>query len=506
MRSRSAYNGLFFPRDGKGAGHLHIAGSETSLKLVNSEPWPNLTSEFHDFHGKLSDGSKASLIDCIVERRIQHRWGEGAQYVREVFPNFIVIGETFINSDQPEIISISYHFENAASLLRGHKIFRHISLDENLAKNISSILDEKRERILYASKYISNISEISDYPSIIYFSGLWEIIKCATDVGSVSLTNRVSHGTGGSSGAGFENQVTVNIEFFAQKNLRDAVEALQTLHSLFELNLGRRQPYKWIELTLATLDPERPEGDRHLESELLWSAANDRIEGVVPPTSYADLLLDPEDRPEEFKTVTQGWVNSSSVMKDARSRFFSGFHSSYGINRIVGAANMFDLLPESRAPKKISIDVELQSAVTESRKIFKALPKSTARDSVLSAIGRVGHASLRDKVRYCADVLISKYPQKFSELYIPCDQAVLCRNHYIHGSERGFDYQDNFNEFAFITDTVEFVFAMADLINLGWEFEFWHEKLYGFKRGIGSYIQDYDENILRLKNFLQNSV
>lgn len=41
-------------------------------------------------------------------------------------------------------------------------------------------------------------------------------------------------------------------------------------------------------------------------------------------------------------------MDSAAIMSDPRERFAAAFFGRYGINRIVGAANMFDLLPESR--------------------------------------------------------------------------------------------------------------------------------------------------------------
>ncbi len=36
-------------------------------------------------------------------------------------------------------------------------------------------------------------------------------------------------------------------------------------------------------------------------------------------------------------------------------------------------------------------------------------------------------------------------------------EAVNCRNYYVHGSERRFDYDGNFGAIVFFTDTLEFI-------------------------------------------------
>ena len=125
--------------------------------------------------------------------------------------------------------------------------------------------------------------------------------------------------------------------------------------------------------------------------------------------------------------------------------------------------------------------------------------RQAARQSVLSALGRVGTASLRDKVYHCADILKAKSGGRFSEIYLPCSQAVTCRNHYVHGSTAEFDYQNEFSAFAFLIDTLEFVFAASDLIALGWDFDTWRSNGTTMSHNFGMYIANYEENMGQLK-------
>ncbi len=69
-------------------------------------------------------------------------------------------------------------------------------------------------------------------------------------------------------------------------------------------------------------------------------------------------------------------------------------------------------------------------------------------------------------------------------------------------SEAAFDYRENFNEFAFLVDTLEFVFAISDLIELGWDFAHWRTKGTSHSHACGSYGFNYVENLRRLKTLL----
>ena len=201
--------------------------------------------------------------------------------------------------------------------------------------------------------------------------------------------------------------------------------------------------------------------------------------------------------------MLSGWLNSATTVGEARSRFINAFHSgSYSVDRIVGAANMFDLLPSTHVPSRVAPDELTGNAVREARELFKTLPDSFAQQSVLSALGRVGKASLRDKICHRADIVANVDPNRFAELHLPCNQAVLCRNHFVHGSEGAFNYKEEFDATAFLTDTLEFVFAVSDLIELGWDYNSWHNKGSSLSHNFGSYVVDYEMNLRMLKQLI----
>ncbi|MCZ0947218.1 hypothetical protein N7T98_07500 [Pseudomonas syringae pv. tomato] len=502
MPTHEQYNGIFLSTNSEFAGLLKIAGADSILKLVGKSAWAYPENGRTDIHGMLNDGKKVSLLHCVLHSASQYRFDENSQSESVFFPNYVVVGEEFITSDEPVIQAIRYHFQNVDCLVSGHKTFQ--SLRPETAE-IYQILetDYKREKKI-AEKYgwesRAFEPQIGEHPQLLYFSGLWEIVASNAKIGKVSLTNRSSHNLGSAAGIGINNEVTANIEFAEPKTLDEAIDALHTLHGLFELSLGHRQRLRWIELGLTQRSKEHVR-DRSKTARLYWSLCNERVEGDSS-TSLGDILLGPDRNPEEFAKVATGWMDSADTMGDPRVRFATAFFGRYSINRIVGAANMFDLLPESHVPKTKEADTSLKDAVTQCRKIFAGLPESFARQSVLSSLGRIGKASLRDKIYHRADKIIEVAGDKFPELYLPCNHAVLCRNHYVHGSAGSFDYQKNFSEFVFIIDTLEFVFAASDLLDLGWDMRRWMGQGVTMTHSFGAYIVNYSQNISRLKSLL----
>ena len=345
--------------------------------------------------------------------------------------------------------------------------------------------------------------EIGDDPVLQYFSGVWEIAKCDARIGSVTLANRASHGLGSSKGVSIDNEVTVSLEFAAPTTVAEAVASLRTLHGFFELCLGPRQRYLWIEAELVKEEAE-PDDPIRPRLDVYWSYGNEGISGKTATTQFVDVLLEAGRHKAEFARVLSAWLDSAESMGGARSRIANSFHSgSYSANRVIGSANAFDVLPKTHIASRVEVDGPTREAVKECRERFRALPESVARQSVLSALGRVGKPSLRDKICDRAEIVAEADPRMFSELHLPCIQAVVCRNHFVHGSEGAFDYWEEYSAFAFLVDTLEFVFAASDLIELGWNYKAWRDKGSTLSHNFGAYVDAYDMNLRMLKELIK---
>ena len=79
------------------------------------------------------------------------------------------------------------------------------------------------------------------------------------------------------------------------------------------------------------------------------------------------------------------------------------------------------------------------------------------------------------------------------------DEAVNCRNYYVHGSEPSFNYAEIFRVVIFLTQTLEFVFAVSDLIEAGWDAKAWAEAPTSMSHPFGEYRVNYREKLHDLK-------
>jgi hypothetical protein len=137
-------------------------------------------------------------------------------------------------------------------------------------------------------------------------------------------------------------------------------------------------------------------------------------------------------------------------------------------DRLIGAANMFDLLPADAVPKRSSMSEQLARAKSGACALFEALPDSPERHSILSALGRLGTPSLPRKVLHRAKIVTDALPVLEPNMDLVVREAIKCRNHYVHGSDASYDYRADGDAISLFTSTLEFVFGASELIECGW--------------------------------------
>jgi hypothetical protein len=175
------------------------------------------------------------------------------------------------------------------------------------------------------------------------------------------------------------------------------------------------------------------------------------------------------------------------------------------VDRLVAAANMFDILPSAAVPPDVTLSEEQMSSRDEARKLFRALPQSAERNSVLGALGRMGKSSLKHKVRHRAKYVLERAGNKFPELEMVCDEAVNCRNFYVHGSDPVFDYEAHGNAKTFFTETLEWIFAASELIEAGWNIGPWLGRGSSMSSQFARYHINYGLALQELKKLLPTS-
>jgi hypothetical protein len=317
-------------------------------------------------------------------------------------------------------------------------------------------------------------------------------------LGKISATHRPSFRSPGPEGIHVDNTIGLNIAFNSERIVEEAIASVLDILRVLEVIAGR--PQNISKLTFFPVSAgEHPE-----VLDVYWCMPPRRdYENESRKPHPADLPIEAGMKPDEFTSVLKRWLERNDEWRDARARFSTAFayQNRYDIDRIVGAANMFDILPSSACPETVTLPPDLVQARDNARKAFQALPASPERDSILGALGRIGKAQLKRKVRSRAKLITDIVGDHFPELDLVVDQAVDCRNHYVHGSAAKIDYSKHFDQVHFFTDTLEFVFAASDLVESGWDITDWTKKS-SPSHPFGQYRLNYASQLGKLKKVL----
>ncbi|MDD4929683.1 MAG: hypothetical protein PHP85_10440 [Gallionella sp.] len=437
-------------------GELRLKGRNSTLKLrlegTNHQPKiPRL------IHGQLHDLSKVSCIQCICTF-----WGNSGAMDEErychadVFPHFVTIGSQHLQPDQPSIKAVHFTVTDISSIFYDFDAFGHVIDSKPLIENVVK------------SNNIDREIAVGGMPLITYFTGKREIISVDTVIGRISVNHCPSYNMGGPNGVFIKNKIMVTVTPVTPVAFDDCIELTMTVVRFLTLLAGRKQGVKSVCLDIAD-ESVQPHAPLHLS----WSFApqgykkNDKSVEVPHP---GDIPLDAVHRPEEFATALKDWVVRDSTWRIARARYNECLRqgNSYDTNRLIAAANMFDLLPKEAVPIAPEMSTELVAAQTQCRTIFKSL-RGIERDSIMNALGRMGKPSLTTKVLHRGDIVARHLGHKFPELTLVLKTSVKCRNYFVHGGSDNFNYAAIEPLMSFLTDALEFTFAASDLIEAGWD-------------------------------------
>ena len=90
--------------------------------------------------------------------------------------------------------------------------------------------------------------------------------------------------------------------------------------------------------------------------------------------------------------------------------------------------------------------------------------------------------------------------EKLPDMEWVCDHAIDCRNHFVHGSPVRFKNGSPADSLVFLTDTLEFVFAAAELVEAGWDLIRFVETPTTMTHPLGTYGVRYKEELRALRD------
>jgi ApeA N-terminal domain 1 len=480
-----------FSIDGKEIfGELTVDGRDSLLRLRHKEEFNRNHLNGECILGRLHDLVKVSLIDCVSSGIGSAGGGSERYHFAEVFPHYVISGARHVSSNEEIISAIHFIIDDARILFHDFRAFGTVYQSDDIIQAVAKTLREKSRHEL----------AIGSEPLVAYFAGQRQVFKVDTLIGTVSADHNPIGSFGTPDGVAIKNQIPVTISFAAPVRFEDAFDRVYALARYFEMLIGRQQNLKDIGVVLG--DGKSP--DQYLKVD--WSMAPQRDARKMKRDPHQrDILLSPIFEREKFESVLVGYFQREPLWKTARSRFASKFNMGqhYDVDRLIATANIFDILPASIFPPAPVISQELKGARDRARKEFRSLPPNSDRDSVLNALGRIGELSLKKKIGARVNLILDRTGAAFPELATVADEAVNCRNYFVHGGHsQDFDYSSNYYVVWFFVDALEFVFGASDLIEAGWDVASWLKKGTMMSHPFGEFKSQYRENLQRMKTAL----
>lgn len=439
-------------------GELTLAGKDTTLVLHSSHA-PLVEFVYIPpalMHGTTVDHQKVSLVRCVGLSAPSSRVGRRQSHSAILFPNCVLIGDEHLR-DESRILGASFSLQYAHALFYDFFVFGESLHPQQFITDLlrSNFPDQKA-------------IEVGARPQVHYYTGKELLLEAETCLGAVSVKHRAAWTLPSPRGIHVPSAIRFDVTFAAPLSLDDSLATLTRVVNFFDLLAGGRQLVEDLAVRLDSasrrardLTVYRP----HQEVAATDSTRRQSRDSLMPYMNCKDGI----------GAVMQRWIAKGDEWEQARSRFFDVFSmgNSYTIDRLVAGANMFDLLPTSAVPASVLLTSEVRDATKTCKQIFKALPDSMEKQDVLGALDRVGRSFLRHKIRHRAKVVIDAVGDRVPRLMELTDEAVKCRNHFVHGSRGSFDYVKNFHAVTYLCDTLEFVFGCSDLVEAGWDMRGW---------------------------------
>jgi hypothetical protein len=466
-------------------GDLRLKGSSTLLKLHSDEFLAGVETA-SCVKGTAYSGEHLTLIDC-------HSPGTGhtsskdapTRYHADVFPHYVAVGRRHLEPGEACISAIHFTTTDLTTLFYDFDAFSHV-ID---AKPIIDVVLQERRQVRPV--------EAGELPQVFYFTGKDCIAEVPTAIGKVSVHHRPRYSMGGPTGVFIKNRIVVSIEPEQPVAFHDSIDRMYQVGCFLSMAVGRTQGVDHVHVTTTEVTDGIPQLLTICPS-YRWKAT-DKSEQHKPHPG--DVPLDPIRNRAEFDAVLADWIGRHSGWRAARYRYLECMRraNKYGPDRLVAAANMFDILPSDAVPLAAGLPDDLAATRDACAEMFRGHPPGIDRDSALSALGRLGQPSLPKKVAHRASIVESRLGGRFPDLRFVASVAVKCRNFYVHGNSGDIDFREVEPLVPFLTDALEFIFAASDFIQGGWDAQRWNAESHGWGHSFARFRSEYDGALAELR-------
>ncbi|WP_242396579.1 HEPN domain-containing protein [Shewanella baltica] len=430
----------------------NVSGVLSDAKRYKFNCWSSefFAVESHsNIYGRTQDNKILSLLNCLGNE--SRCIAEGSvTYSNTIQPHIALTGKKRVEPDSDKFCSISLVVGNSHALLRRFTSFGYISFPDD---GLVSQLNAQEHAPLFAAQH---------NPTLAYFNGDFDIFSQNTKLGVISASNHISVGDGFSSdGVSIRNKVGLTVKFHTSKTLNEALNIAHKVSLLLRFIAGENVFFK---------DMLVSDGSEN-NFQLLYNTYSWGED--LDSTKSGNPLIDISS--EDFPQFLDSWF--SHVDRDiVRYSFYDGFLKgrSYSSDRLINAANIFDIFPSSTGSSKKVLKQEetetLERLKQHIKKEFSEL--DDIKCSLLNSIGFLTRTSLKERVNERITVIENYLESRgfdLDDIDFVLRLAIKARNYHVHGSEfkqltlrQMYDFQILFTCFF------EFIYAISELIECGW--------------------------------------
>ena len=481
----SPQHGIFSaPPDQRANGSLTLAGRGSLLQLWSDSPLDIPTNV--TITGVLDNLTRVSLLGCNVRSEGHVGKGDRTRYQCIVSPQCVLFGSRHIFDNEDVVRQISFMLEHAVALFHDSDAYGTIFSDSAATSMVAKI-DNPDSSI-----------EVEDSSWISYYTGKKTVFASDTVIGRVSANHSPVFTIGNDRDHGLEKATELSIQFGEPLTVIETLCRMERVLQFFDLVVG--YPQNVTSISVHT-DFDHPSHSFELYATGYAGRYSTREQSESGRILRTTVLIHPVDDSTELENVLRAWLDRDVEWRTARTRLSHDWGKRlYNYNRIIAAANVFDLLPEEVFGNKPPLSTNLSSAVDASREIFRSLPPSEERDDMLGHLGRVGGWRLKKKIEYRAKNVCDSIGQLLPDLGSVISEAVNLRNHYVHGNPSRIRIDMRLPLLHFLTNSLEFIFFASDLMDAGWNIVDWCNKAKPIGHPFHDYLVNYRKDIKRLKD------
>ena len=466
-----SFSGSFFQRakpDEMLQGKLLLGERIAKLSLFTPEKVECLVET--EFFGKIEGQKLVSLLGTVSNDQGFVMGSLGTEFKKTVEAFYCVLGACYLGGKDQIISSVLFTFGQSKTMF-----------------------ESRRDFCLYSHSSATPLAEALSLPDVenqlfSHFNGVHILSDIFLPNSKITFENDVRTNLGGTSGIQIDNEIITKIEFSEHRDFYDMMTNIMSLRRFVEAIIGRKQSINNLRIVTC-----RDGIERKLEIIAPWL---DDAEKPENKTIVSDLLINPSLDREKFQELASNYISSDTQKKNVRESWQRYSQQNLSEDRLVGLANLFDLIPKETYPSKFELTDTETKLLEEFRISFKNLPQdSKSRGSILGAIGRVKSFTLRDKITFRAMQIKNAAENAVLEDIEKVIKSIhLCRNHFVHGSEPEFKYDEHWGLVQFFIETCEVIFLFSDMIECGWNPNDYLNRARMNSNRVSGYFTRYNEN------------